>query len=89
MSHTFQSLGHNEEGNMKTACIFCLFFAALLFGCAHQGTPDTNEPESIFEEEESDEGYVMLTDDDVGISKEEKEGSDGSPKKNTSAIPSP
>jgi len=53
---------------MKTIALFCLVSSAIVFGCAHQAQPEINEPEIIFEEEKSDEGYIMLEDEDVGIS---------------------
>lgn len=77
-SRTFYLLSHTKEKDMKTIALFCLFFATTILGCAHQSTPDTSEPEPIFEEEKSDEGYAMLSDEDVGISKEDNAKADTS-----------
>lgn len=39
--------------------------------CTHQGGLDAEEP--LFMEEEPDQGYVMLEDQDVGISEKKKD----------------
>ncbi|NIP32709.1 hypothetical protein GWN26_06950 [Candidatus Saccharibacteria bacterium] len=62
---------------MKKFALFCLVLIALMFfGCAHQAKPGASEPKPIFEEEEDSEDYVMLTDEDVGISRDDSNASD-------------
>lgn len=71
---------------MKTFALFCLALTILMFGCARQSKPDASEPKPIFEEEEDSEDYVMLEDEDVGISRNDAATSD---KLETSSTPDP
>jgi hypothetical protein len=71
---------------MKTITLFSLILTAFMFGCAHQAKHEASEPEALFMEEEDDEGYIMLSDEDVGISREKKAPSEES---DTSTSPNP
>jgi len=55
---------------MKTLTLFCLALSLLMFGCSRQSKPGAFEPKPIFEEEKDSEEYIMLEDEDVGISRD-------------------
>ena len=72
---------------MKKFTFFCLILIVPIFlCCAHRTKPGTYEPKHIFEEEKDNNDYIMLTDEDVNISKDSDTASKESEASNT---PSP